>query len=103
MQTTCLSCDKFATDASFLPELHAQRARTTELIEQRRAAFLARTGQAMGEDNVWLAGRRQEHDALGRVILTLESTRLADGPPRAVRGAGVDARTNAIIDRQASS
>ena len=98
----CLSCDKFATDASFLPELHGQRARTAELIEQRRAAFLARTGRQMGEDNVWLAGRRQEHDALGRVILTLESTRPTDGLPRAVRGAGVDARTDAIIDRQAS-
>ncbi|WP_164835913.1 hypothetical protein [Actinacidiphila soli] len=50
----------------------------------------------MGEDNIWLAGRRQEQDALGRIILKLEQTRLADGPPQAVRGAGVDARTDAI-------
>jgi integrase len=96
----CLSCDKFATDATFLPELHAQRVRTGELIEQRRAAFLARTGRQMGEDNVWLAGRRQEHDALGRVILTLERTRLADDTSRAVRGAGVHARTDTIIASQ---
>jgi hypothetical protein len=51
----------------------------------------------MGEDNIWLAGRHQEHDALGRIILTLGDTRLAD---RAVRGAGVDARTSAITDKQ---
>ncbi|MEU3214742.1 hypothetical protein [Streptomyces sp. NPDC006971] len=50
----------------------------------------------MGEDNIWLAGRRQEQDALGRIILKLEATRLADGPPQAIRGAGVDARTDAI-------
>lgn len=43
----------------------------------------------MGEDNVWLAGRRQEHNALGRVIVKLEATRLADGTTQAVRGAGV--------------
>jgi hypothetical protein len=50
----------------------------------------------MGEDNVWRAGRRQEQDALGRIILKLEHTRLADGTIAAVRGAGVDARIDAI-------
>ncbi len=97
----CLTCDKFATDQSFLPELRTQQARTAELIEQRRAAVFARTGRQMGEDNVWLAGRRQEHDALGRVILTLERTRLADPNTPAIRGAGVDARTDALIEKQA--
>ena len=92
----CLTCDKFATDASFLPELQAQHDRTEKLIEQRTAAFFARTGQHLGEDNIWLAGRRQEHDALGRVIVTLEQTRLADGTIQAVRGAGVGARTDTI-------
>jgi hypothetical protein len=77
----CLTCDKFATDATFLPELRTQQART---------------GQQMSEDNIWLAGRRQEHDALGRIILTLEHTRPVDGAGQAVRGAGVDARTDAI-------
>ena len=43
----------------------------------------------MGEDNIWLAGRRQERDALGRIILTLKNTRLADGTVGAIRGAGV--------------
>ena len=55
-----------------------------------------RTGQPMGEDNIWLAGRHQERDALGRIILTLGDTRLAG---RAVRGAGVDACTSAITDK----
>jgi hypothetical protein len=94
----CLTCDKFATDATFLPELHAQQARTGKLIEQRRAAFHARTGQQMSEDNIWLAGRRQEHAALGRIILTLERPRPADGTIGAVRGAGVAARIDAITD-----
>jgi integrase len=92
----CLTCDKFATDATFLPELQTQQARTGKLIEERRAAFQARTGREMGEDNIWLAGRRQEHDALGRIIVTLEHTRLADGTVQAARGAGAAARIDAI-------
>jgi hypothetical protein len=96
----CLTCDKFATDATFLPELHTQMARTGQLIDDRREAFKTRTGQDMSADNVWLAGRRQEHDALGRIIVTLEYTRLADGTTQAVRGVGVDARTDAITDNQ---
>ena len=99
----CLTCDKFATDATFLPELQTQRARTGQLIEDRRAAVKARTGQEMSEDNIWLAGRLQEQDALGRIILKLADTRLADGSVRAVRGAGVDARIDAITDRQDNS
>ncbi|MES4906089.1 MULTISPECIES: hypothetical protein [unclassified Streptomyces] len=95
----CLTCDKFATDATFLPELTTQQQRTAQLVEEWQKAFTARTGQPMSEDNVWLAGRRQEQDALGR-ILKLEQTRLADGPPQAVRGAGVDARTDAITRSQ---
>jgi integrase len=92
----CLTCDKFATDAAFLAELTAQLARTEQLITQRREAFRARTGQDLGEDNVWLAGRRQEQDALGRIIVKLEHTRLADGTTQALRGAGASARTDAV-------
>ncbi|GLV79916.1 hypothetical protein ACH4VS_39780 [Streptomyces hygroscopicus] len=73
------------------------------LIDERQNAFAARTGQPMGEDNIWLAGRRQEQEALGRIILKLEQTRLADGPPQAVRGAGVEARTDAITRSQYGS
>ena len=93
----CLTCDKFATDATFLPELTAQLARTEQLITQRREAFKARAGQDLGEDNVWLAGRRQEQDALGRIIVKLEHARLADGTIQALRGAGASARTNAVM------
>jgi hypothetical protein len=78
----CLTCDKFATDATFLPELQA------------------RTGHLMTEDNIWLAGRHQERDALGRIILTLRHTRLADGTVQAIRGAGVTARTEAITGKE---
>jgi integrase len=98
----CLTCDKFATDATFLPELRTQLGRTGQLIDDRREAFSARTGQEMSEDNVWLAGRRQEQDALGRIILKLEHTRLADGTVQAVRGAGAGARIDAITSGQDS-
>ena len=74
-----LTCDKFAADATFLPELKTQMAGTEQLIDQRRAAFQARTGAQMSQDNIWLTGRRQEHDALGRIIVKLERTRLAQG------------------------
>jgi integrase len=96
----CLTCDKFATDATFLPELTAQRERTGQLITERQQAFKIRTGQEMSDTNVWLAGRRQEQDALGRIIVKLEQTRLADGTVRAVRGAGVTARTDALALRR---
>jgi len=39
----CLTCDKFATDATFPPELRAQKDRALALIETRQAAFTART------------------------------------------------------------
>jgi integrase len=92
----CLTCEKFTTDATFLPELRTQQQRTGQLIDERRQAFMARTGQEMGPDNVWLAGRLQEQDALGRIILKIEQIRLGDGTVQAVRGAGVAARTDAI-------
>ena len=45
----CLTCDKFATDATFLPELQNQMARTDQLVTERRQAFKTRTGQDMSE------------------------------------------------------
>ncbi|MGH3241586.1 MAG: hypothetical protein ACRDNL_14525 [Spirillospora sp.] len=41
----------------------------------------------MKPDNVWLAGRLQEQDALGRIILKIEQVQRADGTVKAVRGA----------------
>jgi hypothetical protein len=93
----CLTCDKFTTDATFLPELRAQHRRTLTLIDERQAAFTARTGVPMGTDNVWLAGRHREAAALGAVIAALDADTAAQGQP--VRGAGVVARTDATARR----
>jgi Phage integrase family len=98
----CLTCDKFATDATFLPELRAQKDRTLALIETRQAAFTARTGTPMTPGNVWLAGRQREAAALDAIITTLNARpETADqAQSGAIRGAGVPARTNTAINRQ---
>lgn len=98
----CLTCDKFATDATFLPELRAQKDRTLALIEGRQATFTARTGAPMTPGNVWLEGRQREAAALDAIITTLDAMpeTAAHGQPGAIRGAGVPARTDAAIARQ---
>ena len=93
----CLTCDKLATDATFLPELTLQTTRTSQLVAERQTAFRSRTGQEMGKGNVWLTGRRQEQDALGRIIATLGLSPAAEGRPQAVRGACAAARTDSIV------
>jgi integrase len=98
----CLTCDKFATDATFLPELRAQEDRTLALIDTRQAAFTARTGAPMTPGNVWLEGRQREAAALDAIITTLDARpeTAAHGQPSAIRGAGVPARTDTAIARQ---
>ena len=98
----CLTCDKFATDATFLPELRAQKDRTLVLIDTRQDAFTARTGAPMTPGNVWLEGRQREAAALDAIITTLDARpeTAAHGQPGAIRGAGVPARTDAAITRQ---
>jgi hypothetical protein len=98
----CLTCDKFATDATFLPELRAQKDRTLALIDSRQAAFTARTGAPMTPGNVWLEGRQREAAALDAIITTLDAMpeTAAHGQPDAIRGAGVPARADAAIARQ---
>jgi hypothetical protein len=61
-----LTCDKFTTDATFLPELTTQRQRTCSLPHPHR------TGHGRG--HVWLAGRRPEEHALDAIITTLQQT-----------------------------
>ncbi len=95
----CLTCDKFATDATFLPELKDHHQRTGALIETRQAAFAARTGAPMGEDNVWLAGRRTEQNALHAIITEIEENPAPAGATRRVRGAGTPARNDAVTRR----
>ena len=100
----CLTCDKFATDASFLPELSVQKDRTLTLIDQRQQAFQARTGTPMGDDNIWLQGRRREAASLQAIISALQDQPEAAGTPadgaaltrHAVRGAGVTARVSQV-------
>ena len=98
----CLTCDKFATDATFLPELRAQKDRTLALIDNRQAVFTARTGTPMTPGNVWLEGRQREAAALDAIITTLDARpeTAQHGQPGAVRGAGVPARTDTAIARQ---
>ena len=95
----CLTCDKFATDVTFLPELRAQEERTLQLIDDRQAAFTQRTGTAMSPGNVWLAGRNREVAALDAIITALNDTPDTAGAVKTVRGAGVTARTEAAISR----
>jgi integrase len=99
---SCLTCGNFTTDATFLPELRAQKDRTLTLIDTRQAAFTSRTGAPMEPGNVWLDGRQRETAALGAIITALESEPEAhtSGSPRAVRGAGTAARADAAIARQ---
>ena len=59
----CLTCDKFATDATYLPEHEQQLTKLTDLIAQRQEVFAAKTGQAMSTTNVWLAQRLAEQRA----------------------------------------
>jgi integrase len=98
----CLTCDKFATDATFLPELRQQEDKTLDLIDQRQQAFRGRTGTPMGEDNIWLQGRRREAAALDSIITALQhhpDSQAEPAPPQAIRGAGVTARTGQIAGR----
>ena len=81
----CLTCDKFATDRSYLPEHEQQLDLLAQLIDTRKQAFEARTGREMTDENIWLAERRKEQQALGKIIAAVADPQ-ADS--QAVRGAG---------------
>ena len=87
----CLTCDKFATDASYLDEHEQQLQRLEALIAQRKAMFHAKTGQEMSDDNVWLEQRLTERRALEKIIAALHDPPLA-GERAGVQGAGTTAR-----------
>ena len=87
----CLTCDQFATDASYLPEHEQQLGKLVDLIEQRQTLFEQRTGQPMSEENVWLEVRRREQRVLDQIITTLTSPELSESA-HSVRGAGIAAR-----------
>jgi integrase len=88
----CLTCDKFTTDASYLPEHEQQLAKLNDLIGQRQAAFRARTGEEMSTSNVWLEQRLTEQRALEKIITVLNDPQLADNAEHAVRGPATSAR-----------
>jgi integrase len=88
----CLTCDKFTTDASYVPEHEQQLTKLNELIAQRQDAFRARTGDEMSSLNVWLEQRLTEQRALEKIITVLTDPRLAENPEQAVRGPGTSAR-----------
>ena len=86
----CLTCEKFATDRSYLPEHEQQLDLLAQLIDTRKQAFEARTGHEMTDENIWLAERRKEQQALGKIIATVADPQ-ADN--QAVRGAGTGGHT----------
>lgn len=87
----CHTCDHFATDRSYLPEIRRQLAETEALVSAREGQYLARHGEEMGETNVWLSQRLVEIDAMRREIAALEGQ--PEGGSSAVRGVGVLGRS----------
>ena len=62
MQTSCLTCPMFLTTAEFLPQHHAQRQQTLQIISAAEANGQAR----VAEMNKQVAGN------LDKIIATLE-------------------------------
>lgn len=84
----CLTWDKFVTDASHRDSLRHQLQQSEALIARRQTQFIARHGEPMGEDNIWLAGRLSETRALTKVLVALDQVSVhEDGQLRTVRGA----------------
>jgi hypothetical protein len=79
----CLTCAVFVTDRTHQQALERQLADTKALIDRACDDFEQRNGRPMPADNVWLAQRQAEHDALARVLAAMNSA-----PDRAVQGAG---------------
>ncbi|MET9340741.1 tyrosine-type recombinase/integrase [Nonomuraea sp. NPDC003804] len=79
----CLSCGVFVTDDSHQEVLQQQLDQTDALVERTRAAFAARHGRPMPEDNVWLAERLRERQALLRLLAVMRTA-----PGRALQGVG---------------
>lgn len=84
-RNACLTCDKFATDRSYLPEHEQQLDLLGQLIDARKQAFQAKTGREMRDENVWLAERRKEQQALTKIIASVLKP---DVENQAVGGAG---------------
>jgi hypothetical protein len=79
----CLTCSVFVTDTSHLDTLQRQLDETIALIERTTEQFQQRHGRSMPDDNIWLAQRAAERDALVKLIATM-----GENPTRACQGAG---------------
>ncbi|WP_238845602.1 tyrosine-type recombinase/integrase [Nocardia terpenica] len=79
----CLTCSVFATDTTHATALQRQLDDTTALIDRATTEFETRHGRAMPADNVWLAQRRAEQQALARLLEALPAE-----AGHAVQGAG---------------
>ncbi len=79
----CLTCSVFVTDTSHLETLQRQLDETNALIERTTEQFQLRHGKPMPDDNVWLAQRTAERDALVKLVATMQQH-----PARACQGAG---------------
>lgn len=88
----CLTCGVFVTDTSHLDTLNQQLAQTTALIERTTTQFQDRHGKPMPDDNVWLAQRTAERDALLRLLTAMAAT-----PGRAVQGAGTPTGPTPVV------
>lgn len=71
---SCLTCSVFVTDTSHSDTLRRQLVETEALIERTTTQFQRRHGVAMPEDNVWLAQRTAERDALTRLLAVIGGT-----------------------------
>lgn len=87
----CHTCDHFATDRSYLPEIRRQLAETEALVERRKQQYQERYNQAMSDKNVWLSERLKEIQAMRREVKALEA-QPDDVAGQALRGPGVLAR-----------
>ncbi|MFF3228887.1 tyrosine-type recombinase/integrase [Nocardia suismassiliense] len=79
----CLTCSLFATDATHRDVLQHQLDDTTALIDRTTTEFASRHRRPMPDDNVWLAQRRAEQQALTRLLDTLPTE-----PGQAIQGHG---------------
>jgi hypothetical protein len=82
----CLTCSVFVTDTSYLDTLQRQLDETSALIDRTAKQFEKRHGKPMPHDNVWLAQRSTERDALVKLIATMR-----ENPSRACQGAATPA------------
>jgi len=87
----CHGCDHFATDRTHLTEIRRQLTETEQLIDHRKAQHLARYGEPMGDNNIWLEQRLAEVRSMRLEIAALQAQ--PDGDTSVVRGAGVCGRS----------